>query len=340
MRSPPPPPPPTRQPRMAPPRPSDSTKPSADGSDLPPPPYEESAENRDRLLVPEKSSSSSSSSSRDHRSASHEHRSASRDNHHSSSSRRHESSSSHRHGSSSRHHHSSSSRRTKKKVHTDTIDKLDVTGIFGPGSFHHDGPFDACNPNRNKNKTKAPVMAFPADGANMTLSGGDSGDRYATENRILGRGDSEAYHDYAPPMGRSQGFAGSKLAPQEGEDEFSFDTSKKAIPVHGDTTAGLGSSTFLDGTPAPRSVAPSNGGASLGRKKSLVQKLRGASSSPAPPAPPRNYEPIARTTSNTTDDRNPSEAVKDGDLLAVPKEAGGTGLLRRVKSLKVSRRRS
>lgn len=225
-------------------------------------------------------------------------------------------------------------------MHTDTIDKLDVTGIFGPGSFHHDGPFDACNPYRNKVKTKAPVMAFPADGANMTLSGGDSGDKYATENRILGRGDSEAYHDYAPPVGR-QGYAGGKLAPQEGEDEFSFDTSKKAIPVHGDTTAGLGSSTFLDGTPAPRTVPPSNGGgASLGRKKSLVQKLRGASSSPAPPAPPRNYEPIARTTSNTTDDRNPSEAVKDGDLLAVPKEAGGTGLLRRVKSLKVSRRRS
>ncbi|EEB08878.2 membrane associated protein Pal1 [Schizosaccharomyces japonicus yFS275] len=45
----------------------------------------------------------------------------------------------------------------------DQIDRLDVTGLYGAGSFHHDGPFDACRPHRNVNTSKAPVAAFPED---------------------------------------------------------------------------------------------------------------------------------------------------------------------------------
>ncbi|CAE6429331.1 unnamed protein product [Rhizoctonia solani] len=47
----------------------------------------------------------------------------------------------------------------KKSTHVDVIDKLDYSGI-GTATFHHDGPFDACAPSRNKNKTKAPMYAF------------------------------------------------------------------------------------------------------------------------------------------------------------------------------------
>ncbi|KAH7345204.1 Pal1 cell morphology protein-domain-containing protein [Rhizoctonia solani] len=47
----------------------------------------------------------------------------------------------------------------KKSNHVDVIDKLDYSGI-GAATFHHDGPFDACAPSRNKNKTKAPMYAF------------------------------------------------------------------------------------------------------------------------------------------------------------------------------------
>lgn len=47
----------------------------------------------------------------------------------------------------------------KKSTHVDVIDKLDYSGI-GAATFHHDGPFDACAPSRNKNKTRAPMYAF------------------------------------------------------------------------------------------------------------------------------------------------------------------------------------
>ncbi|KZT72816.1 hypothetical protein DAEQUDRAFT_663339 [Daedalea quercina L-15889] len=53
--------------------------------------------------------------------------------------------------------------RTKAKKgssHADVIDRLDFSGV-GP-MFHHDGPFDACAPSRNKHRTRAPMMAWSA----------------------------------------------------------------------------------------------------------------------------------------------------------------------------------
>ncbi|KAJ7900277.1 Pal1 cell morphology protein-domain-containing protein [Mycena olivaceomarginata] len=46
----------------------------------------------------------------------------------------------------------------KSSKHADVIDKLDYTGV-GP-MFHHDGPFDACAPSRNRQKSRAPMMAW------------------------------------------------------------------------------------------------------------------------------------------------------------------------------------
>ncbi|KAK7064279.1 Pal1 cell morphology protein-domain-containing protein [Favolaschia claudopus] len=46
----------------------------------------------------------------------------------------------------------------KSSKHADVIDKLDFTGV-GP-MFHHDGPFDACAPSRNRQKSRAPMMAW------------------------------------------------------------------------------------------------------------------------------------------------------------------------------------
>ncbi|THV07714.1 Pal1-domain-containing protein [Dendrothele bispora CBS 962.96] len=54
--------------------------------------------------------------------------------------------------------------RKKGSQHADVIDRLDFTGV-GP-MFHHDGPFDACAPSRNRHRNKAPMMAW---------TGGDSG---------------------------------------------------------------------------------------------------------------------------------------------------------------------
>ncbi|KAL5495397.1 hypothetical protein ACEPAI_860 [Sanghuangporus weigelae] len=54
--------------------------------------------------------------------------------------------------------------------HADVIDKLDYTG--GGPMFHHDGPFDACLPSRNRHKAKAPMMAWtnPEDDSPMSAA--------------------------------------------------------------------------------------------------------------------------------------------------------------------------
>jgi len=46
-------------------------------------------------------------------------------------------------------------------VHADIIDHLDISGI-GAARFHHDGPFDACAPSRNRHRMKAPMLAWAA----------------------------------------------------------------------------------------------------------------------------------------------------------------------------------
>ncbi|EIW64570.1 uncharacterized protein TRAVEDRAFT_106684, partial [Trametes versicolor FP-101664 SS1] len=48
----------------------------------------------------------------------------------------------------------------KGSSHADVIDRLDFSGV-GP-MFHHDGPFDACAPSRNRHRTKAPMLAWSA----------------------------------------------------------------------------------------------------------------------------------------------------------------------------------
>ncbi|KAF8971390.1 hypothetical protein BDZ97DRAFT_1651125 [Flammula alnicola] len=53
---------------------------------------------------------------------------------------------------------SGKSRGKKGSQHADVIDRLDFTGV-GP-MFHHDGPFDACAPSRNKHRNKAPMYAW------------------------------------------------------------------------------------------------------------------------------------------------------------------------------------
>ncbi|GMF01466.1 unnamed protein product [[Candida] boidinii] len=106
---------------------------------------------------------------------------------------------------SSSHHHSSSGRRHRsKKVvldkpkNLDTIDKLDVTGFFGGGAFHHDGPFDACTPHRNKDNKAAPVMAFPVDGPNSSLKMPASVNRKAeTMDMVFGIRDEDPLYSTA-----------------------------------------------------------------------------------------------------------------------------------------------
>ncbi|OCH96073.1 hypothetical protein OBBRIDRAFT_800045 [Obba rivulosa] len=51
----------------------------------------------------------------------------------------------------------------KGSSHADVIDRLDFSGV-GP-MFHHDGPFDACAPSRNRHRSKAPMFAWTSNDA-------------------------------------------------------------------------------------------------------------------------------------------------------------------------------
>ncbi|OAX81334.1 hypothetical protein ACJ72_04319 [Emergomyces africanus] len=157
----------------------------------------------------------------------------------------------------------------------DVIDKLDVTSIYGTGLFHHDGPFDACNPHRNRKGSRtAPMQAFAKDSRNMALGGAGPNNSSLDLNLFHGRG-TEGYTDYAT----SGTLTSSKI-----DQSAAFDPTSKLEPIHGAESMGLGTSTFLEGAPASRAAIQrrqseneshnlQNGG--LQRKKSLAQKIRG-----------------------------------------------------------------
>ena len=198
-----------------------------------------------------------------------------------------------------------SSGRRKKNSALDVIDKLDVTGIYGSGLFHHDGPFDACNPHRNKSSRRlAPVQAFPVDSANNSMSGFGPLNSKADHSHIFGNGNGEAYNDYTSNARRP---STTRV--------ISFDPKSAIETLHGDESLGLGTSTFLDGAPAsklaikkteaetfddrPRlsSEGAFGNGGGIQRKKSLVQKFRsmeapiGGRRRPPPPPGGRQHSP-------------------------------------------------
>lgn len=45
----------------------------------------------------------------------------------------------------------------------DVIDQMDISGIVGASMFHHDSPYDACSPYKNRSAAAAPMRAFAAD---------------------------------------------------------------------------------------------------------------------------------------------------------------------------------
>ncbi|KAL5048652.1 hypothetical protein BDW71DRAFT_177215 [Aspergillus fruticulosus] len=192
----------------------------------------------------------------------------------------------------------------KGNYQLDIIDKLDVTSIYGTGMFHHDGPFDACNPNRNrKGQRAAPMQAFPEDSSNMALGGAGPNNDKIDLDRFHGRME-EGYNDFA-----STGIDSRKT---EGG---SFDPTARIEPIHGAATMGLGTSTFLDGAPASRAAIRENqneqqnslnGSGGLQRKKSLAQRIRGGINRPNPRvASPQAAYGSPYTSSSPRNERNP-----------------------------------
>lgn len=198
----------------------------------------------------------------------------------------------------------------------DLIDQLDMTGIHGVGckfpetcqtlllrisrqqcprlhdgtianfhkAFHHDGPFDACNPHRNrKGSRRAPMSAFAKDSLNNSIGGAGPLNARPDHKRFMGTADDEAYNDYS----RSGAVAKKESKSSSAESTY-FDPTSRGDVVYGDDSLGLGTSTFLEGTPAARAVIQkreaqqaqefAEGG--LQRKKSLAQRIRGVGRAP------------------------------------------------------------
>lgn len=168
----------------------------------------------------------------------------------------------------------SRSSRTRKPQGLDIIDRLDVTGIYGPSMIHHDGPYDAVQPHRNRKKDhRAPMEAFPAGSANNTMGGSGPVNQHIDLDTFHGRG-ADAYADFSMAAKRPEVERATSFNPKDRDDI-----------VHGEASMGLGTSTFLDGAPASRTAIQrresetnhemAQGG--LGRKKSIAQRIRGIS---------------------------------------------------------------
>lgn len=119
-------------------------------------------------------------------------------------------------------------------------------------------------------------------------------------------------------------FASTGTAPDSvgrSAEAVNFDPRARIEPVHGPTSLGLGTSTFLDGAPASRSAMQrraseneqgSQNGGGLQRKKSLAQRIRGINRAPSGRvvSPEASYAGPASSTSpsNTAtraNERNP-----------------------------------
>ncbi|GJC84582.1 protein PAL1 [Colletotrichum liriopes] len=172
----------------------------------------------------------------------------------------------------------------------DIIDQLDATSIYGTGLFHHDGPFDAANPHRNrKGSRRAPMHAFAKDSLNMSLGGAGPLNKRPDHATFLGNNDGDASADFATAAARNA---------ERKNDPAVFDPRARGSIVYGEESMGLGASTFLEGTPAARAAiqrtqaeqAQQTAAEGLGRSKSIAQRIRGIKREP------REYGPSGRIT--------------------------------------------
>lgn len=147
------------------------------------------------------------------------------------------------------------------------------------------------------------MQAFAKDSANMAIGGSGPVNKNLDFDKFHGRG-AEGFTDYSTsgtvnpvsdgpyePNGTPTS-PSHRLARPATTTTWtgSFDPVSRADQVHGEESLGLGTSTFLDGAPAPRAAiqrresetettgGTTNGGG-LGRKRSLAQKIRGINNS-------------------------------------------------------------
>lgn len=178
------------------------------------------------------------------------------------------------------------------------------------------------------------MSAFPVDSVNMSMGGSGPLNKRPDHKTFMGMNDGDATADY--------GVAAAPLKP----DVAMFDPHQRASVIHGDESVGLGTSTFLEGTPAAktavekaemesREAAMMQGGGGMQRKPSLAQRLRrpkqaGFSASGRMTNPEGVYyrdRPSGGSMSSPRGETNPFfneyEPTKDGEQLSVRRTSGG-----------------
>lgn len=129
------------------------------------------------------------------------------------------------------------------------------------------------------------MQAFPKDSLNMSLGGAGPLNANPDHATFMGVGNEEAFRDYSKGIKHRAG------------EPIIFDSSARGSIIHGDETHGLGTSTFLEGTPAARTTIArrqaeqaQEADSGLQRKKSLAQRIRHINKSQ------REFAPSGRLT--------------------------------------------
>ncbi len=125
------------------------------------------------------------------------------------------------------------------------------------------------------------MQAFPKDSLNMALGGSGPNNSKLNLDQIHGRG-IEAHRDYNHAA--VQDADADYMRRPQPERSASFNPTARTEPVHGNESAGLGTSTFLEGAPASQAAIQQNMAeqeaaeqamaAGLSRKKSLAQRIK------------------------------------------------------------------
>lgn len=129
------------------------------------------------------------------------------------------------------------------------------------------------------------MQAFPEGSQNNALGGGPPR-RQMDYDMFHGRS-HQGFTDYNDTMQVKPGTLPPRPQHNGKQKQSSWDAKEKIEPVHGEETAGLGTSTFFEGTVANRvtrresdnddALASSSNGGGLQRKRSIAQKIRGMS---------------------------------------------------------------
>lgn len=173
------------------------------------------------------------------------------------------------------------------------------------------------------------MQAFPKDSLNNTIGGSGPLNTRPDHATFLGKHDEEAFTDYNVSGKDAPGFQEPLMKKSEAA---VFDPLKRGSILHGDETMGLGTSTFLEGTPAARTAiqrrqaetAQTTAEQGLGRKQSLAQRIRGGiNRGPRDPNGPRTGD---LPTSSSTGERNPffnEYDTKNEERISVKRQDGG-----------------